>query len=369
MKQTNPLVDAILKPFKGRQKHTTILSVDITSHCNLRCPECAANISGILNPAHYDVNEIQAAAAYLQGFEILGLTGGEPTMYPSFKQIVPLLKEWFGVSKLLLATNGYKVIEYKDILHHFDDIFISRYAHNQRENDFIAKHFLGRPPGPSIHLTTARRARKPSPCFRSNITKLSFGRLYPCCFIIDGYEYIGVPLSKDFRETVFNIPLPCLDCCFAEEKRDGDMNAFELQPLEKEINEEARAAKGLPRLRHDIAIYGIDLDSWMSREADIRLCRHPGATRLRIVFESHAPRGVYPITLIFKNESDKVVHTHAVTEAGGFETLVELTNILTHSGYSWMKLLCDKTFVPHALDCNNQDKRELGMRVVSLRYA
>lgn len=376
MQKASSVIDSIMEPFTEMQKNFKILNIMLTTYCNLRCTECTANIQGFSNPAHYDLNDIKEAANYLQGFEILSLTGGEPTMHPLFPEIVPQLKKWFGVSKLGMATNGYKIIEYDYILHHFDEIMLSRYPNNKKEDEFLAKYFPDRPPGPTIHLTTARRARKPKPCCRSNITKLSFGRLYPCCQIVTGYEYIGVPLSSNFRESLIKTPLPCFDCWYAEEDQESNLSgenevnisSSKLKHLEKETNEEIRIANGWPRLRNDIAIYGLELDSWMSWEADIRLCQHQGASRLSIVFESHSPKGIYPITMIFRNESDKIVQTHVVIKSGRFEVFIDLNKVLTHSGYSWMKLQCDKTYSPHSLDGNNPDKRELGIRVVSLRY-
>ncbi len=362
--------------YKQQPRKYRAIEFHITSFCNMKCPECAFSNPTIEHPEHCDPEAIKEAASNLYGMEQVSISGGEPTAHPQFQYIAPRLKEWFGCRNLTLITNGYKLMNYTDILSCFDDILLSHYPHNQRQIDYLARHGLDkRSAGPSIHLTTARRARRPKPCCRANFLCYRYNRLYLCCHIPTGWEANGIPVTKYWREEILKVPLPCADCCFAEEDKFSPARSATIQkpvfisPIQTKVFDPKKLAKKWPQPRPDIAIYGLYLDSWMAREAEIRVntCKDPGW--LLVHLESHAPEYRYPITLTFENEFFKKTVEHIVTAPGKSIAEIGLLVIPRHTGYSIIKVRCDKTFYPGQEESmTSQDDRELGIRVTSLCY-
>ncbi|GAK54284.1 glycosyltransferas involved in cell wall bioproteinsis [Candidatus Moduliflexus flocculans] len=335
--------------------------------CNRQCPECAASIPGIRVPEQYLLSYVRHAAEYMYGIEHLSLTGGEPTLHPHFRELVPQLKTWFGCRSLTLETNGYHLDKYQDLLSYFDDILLSHYPDNAAITEqFAALNIDGRPAGPTVHVTTARRARRPSPCRRANFVLYAYGRLYPCACIPNGYEGIGIPLTANWREEIVNVPWPCADCCFAEETDEPSLivppislaNVFPAN--DATISPEVRPAWRWPHLHDDIRIYGLDLDSWMGREAQIRINPRQSMNRLLMHFESAAPPECHPLTLTFLNQRGETVTTQRVEQAGVTVVQLELPDFFQRLGDSWMTVRCDPTF--------SDAGRELGIRMCSLRY-
>jgi len=358
-------------PYTGRPIAPKSLAFFLTTVCNLHCPECSVNIPGIAQPEHYDLDYIQAAAQMFYGIEHLIITGGEPTCHPLFQTIVPHLKTWFGCQVLTLITNGCRLIESADVLTHFDDILLSHYGHNQREADFLSSHFRdSRQYGPTIHLTTARRARHPAPCSRAYFLKYLYGRLYPCCAPA-GFEATGIPVTEHWRKEILRVPLPCQECCFAEEHAEFEKSEQVGAPeaFTHTTSSFLRPMSCWPSPRDDIGIYGLELDSWMGRKVEIRLRPPRNKQCLNIVFESHAPRNQHPLRLTFENATTANILTRLVKQPGTEEIFVPMRQIKSASDEIWLTMRCAPIFIPHQLDTNNPDRRELGIRIVFLRYA
>ena len=353
-------------------QHIRQVVLALTTYCNLACPECVANIPLIACPEQYGEKYIEQAASCFFGIEHVHLSGGEPTAHPDFNTLIPRLKNMFGCRTLSMVTNGCNVVKYADVLKHLDEIFISHYPHNQDAVEFVSQHFGDHEtPGPTLHVCTARRALQPAPCSRAYTVKYMYGRLYPCCAIPSGLESIGIPLTPHWRDEILDIPLPCESCCFAEEHFSestityGDIAAID---RDTHYSTEERPVTW-PALRSDIAIYGLELDSWMRRNAIIGFHPPEGVSRLCICFESHTPEDLYPITLTFESVQEQTVHTFAITHAGSSETSVELSQVVQCSSNGFLKMRCDTVFVPCHINENTPDTREVGVRIVSLRYA
>ena len=344
------------------------LQLFLNTGCHRQCPECAANIPNIRYPEHYPLDDLRHTAECFYGIEHVSVTGGEPTLHPQFRELVPHLKTWFGCRSLALETNGCHLNQYQDLLGYFDDILLSHYPDNEEQTALLAALGIdGRPAGPTVHVTTARRARHPAPCRRANFVQSAYGRVYPCA-IPAGFEGIGIPLTPNWRADILKVPLPCADCCFAEETSPHPLSLFKergqgvrlISPHDGQGPREVRPAWRWPQLRDDIKIYGLDLDSWMGREAQIRINPHQSMHRLLIHFESSAPQALHPLTLRFLNQQGETVTTHRVERAGVAVVPLELPQFFTRPDDSWITVRCDKTFT----DAN----RELGIRVCSLRY-
>ncbi len=90
--------------------HTGLANVDLTNRCNLTCPVCFANA----NVAGYVYEpEFETVRGMLQALRnerpvagrIVQFSGGEPTIYPRFLDVLRLARE-MGFSHTQVATNG-----------------------------------------------------------------------------------------------------------------------------------------------------------------------------------------------------------------------------------------------------------------------
>ena len=92
--------------------HTGLANVDLTNRCNLTCPVCFANanVAGYVYEPDFEMvrgmlqalrNERPVAGRIVQ------FSGGEPTIYPRFLDVLRLAKE-MGFSHTQIATNGIK---------------------------------------------------------------------------------------------------------------------------------------------------------------------------------------------------------------------------------------------------------------------
>jgi 7,8-dihydro-6-hydroxymethylpterin dimethyltransferase len=97
--------------------HTGLANLDLTNRCNLTCPVCFANA----NAAGYLYEpEFQQIRGMLQALRdekpvsgrIIQFSGGEPTIYPRFTDVVRMAKE-MGFSHIQAATNGIKFTRFE----------------------------------------------------------------------------------------------------------------------------------------------------------------------------------------------------------------------------------------------------------------
>jgi hypothetical protein len=298
------------------------------------------------------------------------ISGGEPTAHPQFREFTPDFKALFDCQRLSLLTNGYKVIKYANLLHFFDEIFISHFKNNQKAVEFILRNFKdGRPPGPTLHVCTARRAINPRFCSRAYHIKYIYGKLYPCCAIPNGCEDHGILLTPNWRTEIRNIPLPCEYCCFAEEQFPTiDIDVVDIMAFPKRTKRNATHQNIWPNARPEIEIYGVDLDSWIGRKALIRCYPTTQNKRLRIRLESYAPVTLHPITIMIQDESRRTVQCQRVKSPGPAEVQINFAQIAHTRSDIIFTLLCDTTFIPRQFNLASPDTRELGIRIVSLWY-
>ncbi|HKE23461.1 MAG TPA: radical SAM protein [Bryobacteraceae bacterium] len=90
--------------------HTGLANVDLTNRCNLTCPVCFANANAsgyIYEPDFETVRKMLQALRDEKPVagRIVQFSGGEPTIYPHFFDVLRLAKE-MGFSHLQAATNG-----------------------------------------------------------------------------------------------------------------------------------------------------------------------------------------------------------------------------------------------------------------------
>ncbi len=92
-------------------QHACLALVELTDHCNLRCPICYAD-SGPHRPGFRDLATIEAmldAIVKTEGEpDVVQLSGGEPTLHPQFFEIMDAARAR-PIRHLMLNTNGIRI--------------------------------------------------------------------------------------------------------------------------------------------------------------------------------------------------------------------------------------------------------------------
>ncbi|HZT33788.1 MAG TPA: radical SAM protein [Bryobacteraceae bacterium] len=92
--------------------HTGLANIDLTNRCNLTCPVCFANANAAGYLYEPDFEQVRGMLQALRderpvAGRIVQFSGGEPTIYPRFLDVLRLARE-MGFSHLQAATNGIK---------------------------------------------------------------------------------------------------------------------------------------------------------------------------------------------------------------------------------------------------------------------
>lgn len=92
-------------------QHSCLSVVEITEHCNLRCPVCYAE-SGPERQTHRSLAEVEAMLDAVVANEgepdVVQLSGGEPTLHPDFFAILDAAKAR-PIRHLMINTNGLRI--------------------------------------------------------------------------------------------------------------------------------------------------------------------------------------------------------------------------------------------------------------------
>jgi uncharacterized radical SAM superfamily Fe-S cluster-containing enzyme len=104
------------------QQHGCLIIVEVTDHCNLRCPICYAG-SGPHREGYRDLATVEkmldAAVACEGEPDIVQISGGEPTLHPQFFEILDAAKAR-PIRHLMVNTNGLRIAK--------DPAFVERLA-------------------------------------------------------------------------------------------------------------------------------------------------------------------------------------------------------------------------------------------------
>jgi uncharacterized radical SAM superfamily Fe-S cluster-containing enzyme len=101
---------------QNHRTHTTLLIMDLTNRCNLRCPICFAGAHAADYVYEPSLEQIRSIIEYAQETNrpnvVQGIqnSGGEPTVREDLLDILQLEKE-MGIDYILLATNGVRLAE------------------------------------------------------------------------------------------------------------------------------------------------------------------------------------------------------------------------------------------------------------------
>ena len=92
-------------------QHSCLSLVEITDHCNLRCPVCYAD-SGPHRPGYRDLATVErmldAVVANEGEPDVVQISGGEPTLHPDFFAILDAAKRR-PIRHLMVNTNGLRI--------------------------------------------------------------------------------------------------------------------------------------------------------------------------------------------------------------------------------------------------------------------
>jgi uncharacterized radical SAM superfamily Fe-S cluster-containing enzyme len=94
-------------------QHACLSVVEITDHCNLRCPTCYA-ASGPERLTHRSLAEVEAmldAVVASEGeADVVQISGGEPTLHPQFFEVMAAARAR-PIKHLMLNTNGIRIAQ------------------------------------------------------------------------------------------------------------------------------------------------------------------------------------------------------------------------------------------------------------------
>jgi len=94
-------------------QHSCLSLIEITDHCNLRCPTCYAG-SGPERLTHRPLAEVlkmlDAVVASEGQADVVQISGGEPTLHPQFFEILAAARER-PIRHLMLNTNGLRIAQ------------------------------------------------------------------------------------------------------------------------------------------------------------------------------------------------------------------------------------------------------------------
>ncbi|MBL0086980.1 MAG: radical SAM protein [Ideonella sp.] len=94
-------------------QHACLAVVEITDHCNLRCPTCYAS-SGPERLTHRTLDEVRAMLDAVVASEgepdVVQLSGGEPTLHPQFFEVLAEARAR-PIRHLMLNTNGIRIAQ------------------------------------------------------------------------------------------------------------------------------------------------------------------------------------------------------------------------------------------------------------------
>jgi uncharacterized radical SAM superfamily Fe-S cluster-containing enzyme len=92
-------------------QHSCLTILEITDHCNLRCPVCYAD-SGPHRPQYHDLPTLErmldAIVANEGEPDVVQISGGEPTLHPQFFAVLDAARRR-PIKHLMLNTNGIRI--------------------------------------------------------------------------------------------------------------------------------------------------------------------------------------------------------------------------------------------------------------------
>ena len=111
---------------RNHMTHTTLLIIEITNRCNLKCPICFAQ-AGANNDGDLSKEQIRSILEYAQEINYplrvrgVGNSGGEPTLRDDLPEIIQMQKD-LGYDYILIMTNGLRLAKDLDYFKKIRDL-------------------------------------------------------------------------------------------------------------------------------------------------------------------------------------------------------------------------------------------------------
>lgn len=208
-------------------REITCVALDVTTFCNKCCGNCCCGINmGMRKAKHHEPDYFAHAAVFFHGIQRLHITGGEPTLHPLFRNLIPNLRSMFQPERMTLQTNGFRLEQYRNTIEqNFTTVFYTDYGDRPHTREVLTQldvaHSIYEAGGPSAPNFTPRTRRgSGKPCERGFSDTVAYcdGKLYPCC-VGPGVEgAVGIEPTENWKEEILKVPLPCENCFFSPEE-------------------------------------------------------------------------------------------------------------------------------------------------------
>jgi len=226
-----------MKFLEGRKIYK--VHVPIVRVCSRQCPQCGARnqlmwYNKSITEREVSIEELRRAGELIGPVDEMEITGGEPTLHSKFEELTNSLPDIFQCKDFMLVTNG-DIAKYPDkmpLLAKYQRVYVSHYTEsfanlygvkgNTAEVQAIVKYLQDKP---EVMLWIQRWNRHtdngPGPfrgipgCGQDRSGMISYyeGMLYGCCVAYGlPYQGKGIPLTRDWRDHLGEIELPCETC-------------------------------------------------------------------------------------------------------------------------------------------------------------
>lgn len=112
---------------QNHRTHTTLLIIEITNRCNLKCPICFAQAGSKNGTGDLTKEQLRAILEYAQEINYplrvrgVGNSGGEPTLRDDLPEIIQMERE-LGYDYILVMTNGIRLAQDLDYFKKIRDL-------------------------------------------------------------------------------------------------------------------------------------------------------------------------------------------------------------------------------------------------------
>jgi uncharacterized radical SAM superfamily Fe-S cluster-containing enzyme len=128
------------------EQHVCLPILEITDHCNLRCPICLVNNRNSYHLTPEEVAGILDRLIACEGqIDVLNLSGGEPTLNPYFQEIVQECQSRDEILRVSVSTNGLRLFEEEELLAFLGETNTVIALQYDGESDSVYEKLRGRP--------------------------------------------------------------------------------------------------------------------------------------------------------------------------------------------------------------------------------
>lgn len=217
-----------------------VLELVVTDFCNLSCKLCVQGVPYQDNKKFMSFDDIVHLSQYFKPYEfnMVKISGGEPTIHHDFGRICDNLKRLFPAKSYALATNGILLHKYIEQTRFFSLIDLTHYlgendavCQQLREMSFPNLKYHARSESSGLvdvfeekNLNKNNVFETCSYYFPPRINKVVQDRIYPCCNIfglsvlrgVGDPDKISVRVDKDWRENLSKLDIEsyCKRCFY-----------------------------------------------------------------------------------------------------------------------------------------------------------